>query len=50
MIVYGEGCIAFAFMGSLWMKDDLETEEEAEYRYSRVMTDIGFKFLPEQGL
>lgn len=47
MVVYGEGCIAPVFVGSIWTKDETESEEQAQARYGKMVTDLGMTFLPE---
>jgi len=47
-IIFGEGCFSAPFYGSIWTKDDLETEEQAEDRYGKTMTELGLKVLFER--
>jgi hypothetical protein len=48
MVVYGEGSVAPIFIGSVWMRDEGESMESAERRYSEVAQKMGFDYLGEK--
>lgn len=44
-IIYGEGAVHPAFLGSMYMRDDLEIQEQADWRFNEAMVSMGFEWL-----
>lgn len=44
-IIYGEGSVHPVFVGSVYMRDNGETQASADRRFSEAMTLLGFEWL-----
>ena len=47
MVIYGEGAVHPPFLGSVYIKDDRESQDQAERRVNEAMTNLGFAWLPK---
>lgn len=48
LIIYGEGAVHPAFVGSVYMKDTAESQASADQRFGKAMALMGFEWLGEQ--
>jgi hypothetical protein len=44
-VIYGEGGVHPVFLGSVYMKNDSESDEKAAWRYEEAMKSLGFEWL-----
>ena len=45
MVIHGEGSVSPAFIGSVYMRDNGETVESTDRRFSKAMNLMGLEWL-----